>query len=121
MPLWASTCPQTRPTSLPPSRKVKKEAWIYLSANLGAHLGLASELMLLMSHLRVGWNDAGSPNQGFKYLWLDDEAKACFEDGAARWASRRAALVHLFIEPPWRRTAPSPRTIPVAGPSRPLC
>lgn len=44
---------------------------IYLSANSGARLGLAEEVM---PHFKVAWNDANKPDQGFKYLYLDDEA-----------------------------------------------
>ncbi|TPX19033.1 uncharacterized protein E0L32_011277 [Thyridium curvatum] len=48
---------------------------IYLSANSGARLGLANELM---PHFKVAWNDPGNQQQGFKYLWLDDTAKERF-------------------------------------------
>jgi acetyl-CoA carboxylase/biotin carboxylase 1 len=50
---------------------------IYLSANSGARLGLATELM---PHFSVAWNDAGKPEAGFKYLYLNDEARARFEN-----------------------------------------
>ncbi|CAK7201522.1 acetyl-coenzyme-A carboxylase [Sporothrix eucalyptigena] len=50
---------------------------IYLSANSGARLGLANELM---PYFRVAWNDAAKPEQGFKYLYLDDAAKKQFKD-----------------------------------------
>ncbi|KAK3302684.1 acetyl-CoA carboxylase [Chaetomium strumarium] len=50
---------------------------IYLSANSGARLGLANELM---PHFKVAWNDAEKPEAGFKYLYLDDEAKRRFEN-----------------------------------------
>ncbi|EAQ91587.1 hypothetical protein CHGG_03522 [Chaetomium globosum CBS 148.51] len=49
---------------------------IYLSANSGARLGLANELM---PHFSVAWNDAEKPEAGFKYLYLNDEAKRRFE------------------------------------------
>jgi acetyl-CoA carboxylase/biotin carboxylase 1 len=49
---------------------------IYLSANSGARLGLANELM---PHFSVAWNDPGKPEAGFKYLYLDDEAKHRFK------------------------------------------
>jgi acetyl-CoA carboxylase / biotin carboxylase 1 len=48
---------------------------IYLSANSGARLGLANELM---PYFKVAWNDMGRPEQGFKYLYLDDAAKKLF-------------------------------------------
>ncbi|KAJ2907251.1 hypothetical protein MKZ38_006545 [Zalerion maritima] len=44
---------------------------IYLSANSGARLGLADEII---PHLKVAWNDPSKPDQGFKYLYLDDAA-----------------------------------------------
>ncbi|KAL2260832.1 hypothetical protein VTK26DRAFT_5059 [Humicola hyalothermophila] len=50
---------------------------IYLSANSGARLGLANELM---PHFSVAWNDPGKPEAGFKYLYLNDEAKRRFEN-----------------------------------------
>lgn len=40
---------------------------IYLSANSGARIGLADELM---SQYRVAWKDAANPSAGFKYLYL---------------------------------------------------
>jgi acetyl-CoA carboxylase/biotin carboxylase 1 len=49
---------------------------IYLSANSGARLGLAEELM---PHFKVAWNDAGKPDAGFRYLYLDEETKTRFE------------------------------------------
>jgi len=50
---------------------------IYLSANSGARLGLANELM---PHFNVAWNEPGKPEAGFKYLYLSDVAKARFEN-----------------------------------------
>ncbi|CAH0047847.1 unnamed protein product [Clonostachys solani] len=49
---------------------------IYLSANSGARLGLAEELM---PHFKVAWNDAAKPDAGFRYLYLDEETKTRFE------------------------------------------
>ncbi|XXG96784.1 hypothetical protein Hte_003075 [Hypoxylon texense] len=54
---------------------------IYLSANSGARLGLADELI---PHFKVAWNDPQKQEAGFKYLYLDAEAKKRFEDGARR-------------------------------------
>ncbi|KAI0181126.1 acetyl-CoA carboxylase [Hypoxylon sp. FL1284] len=54
---------------------------IYLSANSGARLGVADELM---PHFKVAWNDPEKQESGFKYLYLDDAAKKRFEDGAKR-------------------------------------
>lgn len=50
---------------------------IYLSANSGARLGLAEELL---PHFKVAWNNNGKPDAGFRYLYLEDDAKARFED-----------------------------------------
>jgi acetyl-CoA carboxylase / biotin carboxylase 1 len=50
---------------------------IYLSANSGARLGLADELM---PHFKVAWNDAKKQDGGFKYLYLDNETKERFEN-----------------------------------------
>lgn len=49
---------------------------IYLSANSGARLGIAEELV---PHYKVAWNDPETPTTGFKYLYLDDAAKKRFE------------------------------------------
>ncbi|KAI1104677.1 acetyl-CoA carboxylase [Jackrogersella minutella] len=54
---------------------------IYLSANSGARLGLADELI---PHFKVAWNDPDRQESGFKYLYLDAAAKKRFEDGARR-------------------------------------
>lgn len=40
---------------------------VYLSANSGARIGMAEELIPLFS---VAWNDAQNPEKGFKYLYL---------------------------------------------------
>jgi len=50
---------------------------VYLSANSGARLGLANELM---PHFGVAWNDASKPEAGFKYLYLTEETKKRFEN-----------------------------------------
>ncbi|KAI1496901.1 acetyl-CoA carboxylase [Biscogniauxia marginata] len=54
---------------------------IYLSANSGARLGIAEELI---PHFKVAWNDESNQEAGFKYLYLDEQAKKRFEDGASR-------------------------------------
>ena len=52
---------------------------IYLSANSGARIGIAEELI---PFFQVAWNKEGSPEEGFKYLYLTPEAKhALDEDG----------------------------------------
>ncbi|RDW59903.1 putative acetyl-CoA carboxylase [Coleophoma cylindrospora] len=54
---------------------------IYLSANSGARIGMADELI---PHFNVAWNDPERPEAGFKYLYLTPEAKARFEDGKSK-------------------------------------
>ena len=51
---------------------------IYLSANSGARIGMADELV---PHFNVAWNDPNRQEAGFKYLYLNEEAKKRFEDG----------------------------------------
>jgi acetyl-CoA carboxylase/biotin carboxylase 1 len=50
---------------------------IYLSANSGARLGIAEELI---PHFKVAWNDEAKPEAGFRYLYLNEEAKNRFEN-----------------------------------------
>lgn len=54
---------------------------IYLSANSGARIGMAEELI---PHFNVAWNDSERPEAGFKYLYLTPEAKKRFEDGKTK-------------------------------------
>lgn len=54
---------------------------IYLSANSGARIGMADELV---PHFSVAWNDPAKPELGFKYLYLTPEKKQRFEDGKIR-------------------------------------
>lgn len=49
---------------------------IYLSANSGARIGLADELIPYFS---VAWNDPAKPEAGFKYLYLTPEVKKRFD------------------------------------------
>jgi acetyl-CoA carboxylase/biotin carboxylase 1 len=51
---------------------------IYLSANSGARIGMADELIPYFS---VAWNDAAKPEAGFKYLYLTPEVKKRFDAG----------------------------------------
>lgn len=44
---------------------------IYLSANSGARIGVAEELIPLF---QVSWNDPGNPSKGFEYLYLTAES-----------------------------------------------
>lgn len=54
---------------------------IYLSANSGARIGMAEELI---PHFSVAWKDPQRPEAGFDYLYLTPEKKARFEDGQLR-------------------------------------
>ncbi|KAK2795555.1 acetyl-coenzyme-A carboxylase [Onygenales sp. PD_10] len=49
---------------------------IYLSANSGARIGMAEELI---PHFSVAWNDPEKPEAGFKYLYLTPEVKKKFD------------------------------------------
>ncbi|KAF2139143.1 uncharacterized protein K452DRAFT_232893 [Aplosporella prunicola CBS 121167] len=51
---------------------------IYLSANSGARIGMAEELI---PHFSVAWNDVENPEKGFKYLYLTEEKKKRFAEG----------------------------------------
>ena len=44
---------------------------IYLSANSGARIGIAEELL---PYYKVAWNEEGKPEKGFKYLYLTADA-----------------------------------------------
>ncbi|KKY14001.1 putative acetyl- carboxylase [Diplodia seriata] len=54
---------------------------IYLSANSGARIGMAEELI---PHFSVAWNDASNPEKGFKYLYITEEKKKAFDEGDRR-------------------------------------
>jgi acetyl-CoA carboxylase / biotin carboxylase 1 len=54
---------------------------IYLSANSGARIGMAEEII---PHFSVAWNKPGNPEAGFKYLYLTPEIKKRFEDGKSK-------------------------------------
>ncbi|PGH13093.1 hypothetical protein AJ80_06465 [Polytolypa hystricis UAMH7299] len=49
---------------------------IYLSANSGARIGMAAELL---PHFSVAWNDPEKQDAGFKYLYLTPEVKKRFD------------------------------------------
>lgn len=51
---------------------------IYLSANSGARIGMAEELI---PHFSAAWNDPRKPEAGFKYLYLTKEKRDRFELG----------------------------------------
>ena len=50
---------------------------IYLSANSGARIGMADELI---PHFSVAWNDPENPNAGFKYLYLTPEKRKAIKE-----------------------------------------
>ena len=54
---------------------------IYLSANSGARIGLAEELI---NQFSAAWNDPARPEAGFKYLYLTPELNARFVEGKKR-------------------------------------
>lgn len=54
---------------------------LYLSANSGARIGMAEELI---PHFSVAWKDPSRQEAGFEYLYLTPEKKARFEDGALK-------------------------------------
>lgn len=49
---------------------------VYLSANSGARIGIAEELL---PYFKVAWNEEGKPDKGFKYLYLTSEDQAALE------------------------------------------
>ncbi|KAF2646451.1 hypothetical protein P280DRAFT_415750 [Massarina eburnea CBS 473.64] len=51
---------------------------LYLSANSGARIGLAEELI---PHFSVAWNDVTKPEKGFDYLYLTPDKYKHFVDG----------------------------------------
>ena len=62
---------------------------IYLSANSGARIGLAEEIIDKFS---AAWNDPQKPEKGFKYLYLTPENIAKLKDNGGKlshlWCSR---------------------------------
>ncbi|KAB8527784.1 hypothetical protein FH972_025436 [Carpinus fangiana] len=63
---------------------------IYLSANSGARIGMAEELI---SYFNAAWNDPANPEKGFKYLWITPEVKKRFEDG-----KQKAVITEKVLE-----------------------
>lgn len=49
---------------------------VYLSANSGARIGIAEELL---PYYKVAWNEDGNPSKGFKYLYLTSNDKGELE------------------------------------------
>lgn len=54
---------------------------IYLSANSGARIGMAEELMPLFS---VAWNESSNPEKGFKYLYLTPDVHRQLEQAGRK-------------------------------------
>ncbi|KAI4160750.1 MAG: hypothetical protein LQ342_005463 [Letrouitia transgressa] len=54
---------------------------VYLSANSGARIGMAEELI---PHFSAAWNNPKKPEAGFKYLYLTKEMKDRFEGGKTK-------------------------------------
>ncbi|KAI8377671.1 acetyl-CoA carboxylase [Radiomyces spectabilis] len=55
---------------------------VYLSANSGARIGLAEELI---SQFRAAWKDVNNPSAGFKYLYLlPEEYQALHRNGESK-------------------------------------
>ncbi|KAI4141851.1 MAG: hypothetical protein L6R39_005161 [Caloplaca ligustica] len=54
---------------------------IYLSANSGARIGMAEELI---PYFNAAWNDPEKPEAGFKYLYLTKAMKEKFEGGKSK-------------------------------------
>lgn len=50
---------------------------IYLSANSGARIGVAEELL---PYYKVAWNEEGKPEKGFKYLYLTSADKTALDE-----------------------------------------
>ena len=54
---------------------------VYLSANSGARIGMAEEII---PHFSAAWNDPAKPEAGFKYLYLTKEKKERFEGSKSK-------------------------------------
>lgn len=64
---------------------------IYLSANSGARIGMAEELI---PHFSVAWKDPDHPESGFDYLYLTPEKKKHFEDGVTKHLETKEVTVN---------------------------
>ncbi|EEA26014.1 acetyl-coenzyme-A carboxylase [Talaromyces marneffei ATCC 18224] len=63
---------------------------VYLSANSGARIGMADELI---PYLNVAWNDPAKPEAGFKYLYLTPEFKKKLDE-----RKKKEVLTELVTE-----------------------
>lgn len=68
---------------------------IYLSANSGARIGIAEELL---PYYKVAWNEEGVPEKGFKYLYLTAEDKAALEESGRGASAVTERVVENGVE-----------------------
>lgn len=64
---------------------------IYLSANSGARIGLADDLVPLF---KVSWNVDSKPEKGFEYLYLDDAGKEAISNSKVTEIITEKTIVH---------------------------
>lgn len=67
---------------------------VYLSANSGARIGLASEVIGLFNSC---WNDASNPSKGFKYIYLTDAGLKQLEAQEER-SGKKSVLTETIVE-----------------------
>ncbi|KAG0050037.1 acetyl-coenzyme-A carboxylase, partial [Linnemannia elongata] len=67
---------------------------VYLSANSGARIGLASEVIGLFNSC---WNDASNPSKGFKYIYLTDAGLKQLEAQEER-SGKKSVLTETVVE-----------------------
>ncbi|KAF9904003.1 acetyl-coenzyme-A carboxylase [Linnemannia zychae] len=67
---------------------------VYLSANSGARIGLASEVIGLFNSC---WNDASNPAKGFKYIYLTDAGLKQLEAQEER-SGKKSVLTETIVE-----------------------
>ncbi|KAF9288230.1 acetyl-coenzyme-A carboxylase [Mortierella alpina] len=67
---------------------------VYLSANSGARIGLASEVIGLFNSC---WNDASNPSKGFKYIYLTDAGLKQLEAQEER-SGKKSVITETIVE-----------------------
>ncbi|KAG9067876.1 acetyl-coenzyme-A carboxylase [Linnemannia hyalina] len=67
---------------------------VYLSANSGARIGLASEVIGLFNSC---WNDASNPAKGFKYIYLTDAGLKQLDAQEER-SGKKSVLTETIVE-----------------------
>ncbi|KAG0277801.1 acetyl-coenzyme-A carboxylase [Linnemannia exigua] len=67
---------------------------VYLSANSGARIGLASEVIGLFNSC---WNDPSNPSKGFKYIYLTDAGLKQLEAQEER-SGKKSVLTETIVE-----------------------